>query len=63
MVNFICDRCGRDLESLTDVGTVSIGNTGNDMYGYYVFCFDCLDVIRKTFREMRFKAIEKEIDQ
>ena len=63
MANFMCDRCGRGFESLTNAGTVSIGDTGVGMYGFYVFCPECLDIIRKTFREMRFKAIEKDIDQ
>ena len=63
MAQFVCDRCGCDLESLVDVGTVSIGNTGIVMYGYYVFCTECLDIIRKEFREMRFKAMDKEKHQ
>lgn len=60
MTQFFCDRCGRDLGSLIDVGTASIGTMGNDLYGYYVFCPECIDFIRKIFREMRLKAIAKE---
>lgn len=33
---------------------------GNDLYGYYVFCPDCLDFLRKMLREMRFKVMDKE---
>ena len=60
MAQIICDRCGRDLDSSLDVGTVSIGTMGTKLYGYYVFCPECIDIIRKMFREMRFKAIVKE---
>ena len=60
MAQFICDRCGRDLDSLIDVGTVSIGTMGNDLYGYYVFCPECIELIRKIFREIRLKALAKE---
>ena len=60
MAQIVCDRCGRDLDSLTDVGTVSVGTMGSDLYGYYVFCPECMEVIIKEFREMRLKAIVKE---
>ena len=60
MAKFVCDRCGHDLDSLIDVGTVSIGTMGNDLYGYYVFCPECIELIRKIFREIRLKALAKE---
>ena len=60
MAQFVCDRCGRDLDSLTNAGTVSIGTMGTDLYGYYVFCPECIDIIRKIFRETRLKAIVEE---
>lgn len=60
MARFICDRCGRGLGSLVKAGSVSIGKTIGKLYGYYVFCPECTDIIRKEFREMRLKAIVKE---
>lgn len=60
MARFICDRCGRDLDSLVNAGAVSIDNTIGKLCGYYVFCPECIDIIRKMFREMRLKALAKE---
>ena len=61
MARFICDRCGRDLGSLVNAGSVSIDNTIGKLCSYYVFCPECTDIIRKMFREMRLKAIVKEM--
>ena len=60
MARFICDRCGRGLDSLVNTGAVSIDNTIGKLCGYYVFCPECMEVIIKEFREMRLKAIVKE---
>lgn len=57
MAQIVCDRCGRDLDSLVNTGSVLIDDMHCVLCGYYVFCPECLDIIRKTFREMRFKAI------
>ena len=59
MAQIVCDRCGRDLDSLTDVGTVSVGTMGSDLYGYYVFCPECMDIIRMRFKVFRETAIVK----
>lgn len=60
MAQLVCDRCGCDLDSLTNVGTVSIGIMGSNLYGYYVFCPECMDIVRMHFKAFRETAIIKE---